>query len=174
MGEPGVTIVADTGPAVCVQVPVPTVAVLPAITALAGNPHLVRSGPALALVGAAANVITTSSCESAHGAPVTIVQRKVYAPSRVTVTPDAGELALVNDEVPGPLTCVQVPVPFVAVLPASVVVSVPHTPASGPALAVVGTAVTTPLAGTFCVVAPVEAQVILPEGEPTAEALNLT
>jgi hypothetical protein len=47
-------------------------------------------------------------------------------------------LAFTNAEVPGPATCVHVPVPVVGTLPASVAVN-PHTVASGPAFEVVGT-----------------------------------
>jgi hypothetical protein len=52
VGEPGVTIVAVTGPAVCVHRPVPAVGVLPAIVAVpAETQTVVMFGPAFAVVG---------------------------------------------------------------------------------------------------------------------------
>src|SRR2546425_1158771 len=94
------------------------------------------------LVGAGvagfALVITTSLVEAAHGA-LEIVQRKVFAPTPSAVTPLVGLLGVVM--VPDPLTTVQRPEPTIAAFPASVAV-VAHTAWSGPAMAVVGAALT--------------------------------
>ena len=51
VGEDGVVIVAVTGPLICVQVPVPTAGVLPAM--VAELEQIVWSGPALEAVGGA-------------------------------------------------------------------------------------------------------------------------
>ena len=61
-------------PVMIVQVPVPTVGVFPANTAV--FPQTVWSVPAFATVGLAVNVMTTSSVDAAQGA-FAIVQRKV-------------------------------------------------------------------------------------------------
>jgi hypothetical protein len=55
-----------------------------------------------------------------------MVQRNVYVPCVETLAVDVGEFALLNVTVPGPLTRVHVPVPIMAVFPASVVPN-PHT-----------------------------------------------
>src|SRR2546428_10345132 len=71
--------------------------------------------------------------------PLWIVQRNTYVPTTLTVAVAPGELALVllKVTVPGPLSLVHVPVPVVAVLPASVAAS-PHASWLVPALAGVG------------------------------------
>ena len=61
-------------PVITLQEPVPTVGAFAA--KVAAPPQTVWSGPAFATVGAAINVITTSSVEGAQGAFET-VQRKV-------------------------------------------------------------------------------------------------
>ena len=66
-----------------------------------------------------------------------IVQANTFVPALRPVTELVGELAL--PKLPVPLTTVHVPVPVVAVLPASVAL-VAHTFWSGPAFAVVGAA----------------------------------
>jgi hypothetical protein len=60
-------------PLMMLQEPVPTVAVFAA--RVAELPHTVWSGPALAVVGLAVSVITTSSVEEEHA--LLMVQRKV-------------------------------------------------------------------------------------------------
>ena len=72
MGLPGVVIVPV--PLINVQVPVPTVAALPASVAVVAQ--RVWSEPALAVVGFLLKVIVTSSVDEAQGGLV-IVQRKV-------------------------------------------------------------------------------------------------
>ena len=72
VGLPGVVIV--PAPLINVQVPVPTVAALPANVAVVAQ--TVWSDAALAVVGFLLKVITTSSVEEAQGGLV-IVQRKV-------------------------------------------------------------------------------------------------
>ena len=59
VGELAVVIVAVTGPLTCVQVPVPTVAVLPAIVAEPLLAQMVCGEPALATVGGAFVVMVT-------------------------------------------------------------------------------------------------------------------
>jgi hypothetical protein len=140
VADPGVVIVAVTGPLTCVHVPEPTVGALPAMVADPPVVQIVWSGPAFAVVGAETNVMITLSCDAVHGA-LAMVQRKVYAPATETVTFVVARLALTNVAVPGPATNVHVPVPVVGVLPASVVVK-PHTEASGPAFDAVGGALT--------------------------------
>ena len=51
VGDPGVVIVATTGPLTCVQVPTPTRAILPAMVAEPGAVQTVWLGPAFATVG---------------------------------------------------------------------------------------------------------------------------
>ena len=65
------------------------------------------------------NVIITSFVEAVHGA-FEIVQRKVFAPTPRPVIPEVGLPGVVI--VPAPLISVQVPVPAVGVLAASVAV----------------------------------------------------
>ena len=71
-GEPGVVIVAVTGPLTCVQVPEPTAAVFAAIVAEPGVEHIVWFGPALAVVGGAFTIILTWLDDAAHGALVIV------------------------------------------------------------------------------------------------------
>ena len=73
----------------------------------------------MAVVVAATLVIVTSSKLAVHGA-FDIVHRKTFAPTPSPVTPEVGLVGVVI--VPAPLTNVHVPVPTVAVLPASVAV----------------------------------------------------
>jgi len=140
VADPGVVMVAVTGPLTCVHVPVPTVGALPAIVAEPPVVQIVWSGPALAVVGDATNVMITLSCDAVHGV-FAMVQRKVYAPATETVTFEVAEFAFENDAVPGPATNVQVPVPVAGALPASVAVK-PQTEASVPAFDAVGGAFT--------------------------------
>ena len=100
--------------------------------------QIVWSEPALATVGVAVNVITTSSVEATQGA-FAIVQRNVYVLPGVPVNTEVGLLAVVTDP-PVPVMIVQVPVPTVGVLPANTAVF-PQTVWSGPAFATVGAAV---------------------------------
>ena len=64
------------------------------------------------------SVTSTSSCEALQGLLV-IVHRSVYATPGVPVNVDVG-LEAFPKEPPAPLTLVQVPVPTVGELPASV------------------------------------------------------
>jgi hypothetical protein len=73
VGEVGVVIVPPT-PVTILHIPVPTIGVFPA--KVAEVPQIIWSGPALALVGLAVRLMTTSSIEAAQGA-FAIVQRKV-------------------------------------------------------------------------------------------------
>jgi hypothetical protein len=116
---PGVVIVAV--PDTTVHVPVPLVAVLPASVAV--EAQTVWSGPAAAVVGAADLVITTSSVDGVHPAPL-IVHLKVAEPTTKPVTPDVGLVGVVTVAVPD--TTVHEPVPLVGVLPANVAI-VAHT-----------------------------------------------
>ena len=71
------------------------------------------------MVGVALLVIITSSKDAVHGA-FDIVHLKVFTPTPSPVIPDVGLPGVVM--VPVPLISVHVPVPIVAVLPASVAV----------------------------------------------------
>jgi hypothetical protein len=123
------------GPDTIDHVPVPAVGVFPA-REMATLPHDVKSAPALAVVGVALLVNTTSSVEAVQGA-LLMVQRKVTLdPLGTPVTVVVGEEALVI--VPVPLTTVHAPVPTAAVLAARVKVPLPQLDWSEPALAVVG------------------------------------
>jgi hypothetical protein len=126
VGLDGVVIVAV--PDIKVQVPVPVVAVLPARVAV--DAHTVWSGPALDVVGVADLVMTTSSVDAVHPAPL-IVHLKVFAPTPKPVTPDIALVGVVMVAVP--VTTVHAPVPLVGVLPARVAVAA-HTVWSAPAL----------------------------------------
>ena len=106
------------GPLVCVHCPVPAVGVLPPKDAVVNVPHKFCVPPTVAVVGLAFLVIITLS--KFEQAPLAIVQRKVFAPTPRVVMPDVGDPGVVI--VPAPLIKVQVPVPTVAVLPASVAV----------------------------------------------------
>lgn len=137
VGEPGVVIVPV--PLTNVQVPVPTVGVLPAKVVLLAVIQSVWSGPAVATVGSALILIVTSSDKLAHAPPL-MVQRNTLAPTARPVTPEVGDEGVVI--VPLPLTKLQLPVPEVGVLPAKVVVVTLHNDWSGPASAVEGVALT--------------------------------
>lgn len=129
VGLVGLVMVPD--PLTLVHVPVPDTGVFPAsVTVVA---HTVWFVPALAVVGDATPVITTSEVLGVH-APFEIVQRKVLGPTPRPVTAEVGLEGLVM--VPDPLTLVHVPVPTVGAFPASVA-EVPHTSWSGPASAAV-------------------------------------
>jgi hypothetical protein len=145
VGEFGETMFAEAGPAVCVQVPVPEVAVFAAIVVDPGEVQMVWSVPALAVVGAALRVTTTSSEELVQ-IPFEIVQRSVYAPvgAGLGVNVAEGEFTLLNwavskDPPTGVDTTLHAPVPTDGVLAARV-----NPPLqlfwSAPALAVVGLA----------------------------------
>jgi hypothetical protein len=130
VGDEGVVIV--PAPLTRVQVPVPTVGVLPAIVAELLHPDCV--GPAFAVVGEATPVIVTVEVEGVHGG-LLIVQVNTFGPTPNPVTPEVGEEGVVM--VPVPLVSVHAPVPAVGVFPASVAV-VPQTLCAGPAFDVVG------------------------------------
>jgi hypothetical protein len=114
LGSPGV--VTAPLPAITDHRPDPTVAVLPASVAVVEQ--TVWSVPAFAAVGEASLVIVTLSEEAGHD-PLLIVQTNVLAPTLRPVTPDAGLPGAVT--APVPAITVHVPVPTVAVFPASVV-----------------------------------------------------
>jgi hypothetical protein len=105
---------------------------------------------AVTLLGAGSTVITTSLVELVQGA-LAIVQRSVYAPMAVGVKIAPGELVLLNWErlVLGlPARMLQVPLPTLGALAASVAVPFEHMVCAGPALAAVGvgsTVITTSL-----------------------------
>ena len=119
VGLDGVPIVPPV-PLIIVQLPVPIVGALPAsVTDVC--PHvaaLVWSGPALAVVGFWLKVMTTSSVDELQGG-LEIVQRNVYVVPAVPLNIDVG-LEGVTIEPPAPLIILQLPVPIVGVLPASV------------------------------------------------------
>src|SRR5438477_6979334 len=83
--------------------------------------------------------MVTSSVESVQ-VPLWIVHRNTLAPYPKLLTPELGLLGVVI--VPLPLTKLHVPLPAVAVFPASVAVLVSQKLWFGPALAVVGLALT--------------------------------
>jgi hypothetical protein len=121
--------------------PVPIDGVLPARVVLV-IPHIVEptwSGPALAAVGLRWKVIVTSSVEAVHG-ELLIVQRNIYVVPAVPVKLLVG-LVGVPMFPPVPETMLHEPVPIDGVLPARVVLVIPHMVEptwSGPALAGVG------------------------------------
>jgi hypothetical protein len=123
------------GPDMIVQVPVPTDGVL-AASVMATLPHEVWSAPALAVVGAALLVNTTSSAEAVQGALLMVQRNVALVPLGTPVTVEVGDEALVIVAVP--LTTDQEPVPTVAVLPARVNEPLLQFDWSAPALAVVG------------------------------------
>ena len=138
--DDGVVIVAV--PLTRLQRPVPTLGALPASVK---DPLLHCSWPlpASAAVGCASLVSTTSSVDAGQ-LPLVIVQRSVaLVPAGTPVTPEVAEEAVVIVAVP--LTTVQVPVPVVGTLPASVNAPLLHCVWSGPAAAVVGAAYTIPV-----------------------------
>jgi hypothetical protein len=136
VAEAGVVIVAI--PATTVHVPLPTPGVFPASVAFVIL-QICWSGPALAAVGGAAILITTSSVEAAQGL-FNIVQRKVAdVPTTKPVIPDVGEAGVVI--VATPATTLHEPEPTVAVFPARVVIVTLHKFWSGPAAAEVGVGV---------------------------------
>lgn len=113
-GEVGVVIVAV--PLTTLQRPVPVVGELPASVK---EPllHCVCPLPASAVVACASFFNTTSSVE--EHVPLVIVQRSVaLVPAGTPVTPEVAEEGVVMVAVP--LTTLHVPVPTLAVLPASV------------------------------------------------------
>ena len=66
--DPGVVIVATTGPLICDQVPTPTRAVLPAIVAEPGAVQTVWFMPAFDVVGTPLTKMLTWLDEAGHGA----------------------------------------------------------------------------------------------------------
>ena len=135
VGLAGVVIVPPT-PLTMLQVPVPITAMLPAN--VADVPQIFWFGPALATVGFAVKVITTSSVEATQG-ELEMVHLNVYVVPAVPVNADVGLLGVVMVP-PAPLIMLQVPVPITAVFAAKVA-DVPQMFWSGPALATVGLAV---------------------------------
>lgn len=128
-------------PLTILQLPVPTVGMLPASVTVV-NPQVaepVWSGPALAVVGTLLKVIITSSMELVHGL-LLIVHRKVYV---FPATPLNAEVELEGVAIvpPVPLTILQLPVPIVGVFADKLTYVSPHVVASvlsAPALEVVG------------------------------------
>src|SRR5438477_9632168 len=116
------------------HVALPAVAVFPASVAVLVSQKL-WLGPALAVVGVSDRVIATASAASVQ-VPLWIVHRNTLAPYPKLLTPELGLLGVVI--VPLPLTKLHVPLPAVAVFPASVAVLVSQKLWLGPALAVVG------------------------------------
>ena len=109
-GLPGV--VTEAPPAITVHTPVPSVGVLPARLAVAAQTP--KSAPAFAVVGDWSRVIMTVSLDDGQ-VPLLIVHTKIFTPTLMPVTPDAGFAGVVTDA-PPPAT-VQVPVPTEGVLP---------------------------------------------------------
>ena len=72
VGDPGVVIVATTGPLTCDQVPTPTRAVFPAIVAEPGDAQIVWLGPAFDVVGTPLTIMLTWLDEAGHGALVMV------------------------------------------------------------------------------------------------------
>jgi hypothetical protein len=120
-GKEGVVIVAV--PLTTLHTPIPTIGVLPARVKLP-LPQLVWSVPALAVVGVALFVSTTSSVDGVQGLFEIVHLKVALVPAGTPVTPEAGEDGVVIVAVP--LTTLHAPVPTVAVLPASVKVLVLH------------------------------------------------
>ena len=116
LGSPGVVTVPE--PAITVQLPVPTIGALPASVAVVEQ--IVWSGPAFAVVGASSRVIVMSSIEGEQ-TPLLIVHLNVLVPTDRPVTPEPGSLGVVT--VPNPVMTVQLPVPTLGGLPASVAVA---------------------------------------------------
>lgn len=167
LGEEGVVTVPE--PLINVQVPVPVVGVLPAKVAVV-TLHKVWSGPALDVVGVPLTVIVTSSVEGVQGA-LAMVQRNTLAPTPNPVKPEVGEEGVVI--VPEPEILVQVPVPVVGVLPASVAV-VAHIVWSGPAAEVVGLATLVITTSSFEVLHPiVQRNVFAPTPNPVTPEVGL-
>ena len=71
-GDPGVVIVATTGPLICDQVPTPTRAELPAIVAEPGAVQTVWFMPAFDVVGTPLTIMLTWLDEAGHGALVIV------------------------------------------------------------------------------------------------------
>ena len=155
-GDEAAAIVAVNGPLTCVQVPVPTAAMLPAIVAEPLLAQMVCGEPALATVGGALVVIVTCDVLAVHGA-LLIVHWNTYDPTEVSaVIVVVGELAVVMVAVLGPLTCVQAPVPTDGVFAAMVTeASLVQTLCGDPAFATVG-ALFTVTATVFVFVQPVK------------------
>ena len=107
-------------PLTMLQFPVPTVGALPAsVTVVSPQVFIsVWSGPAFDAVGIRLNVILTSSVDAAHGA-FEIVHLKTYAVPAAPENVDVGLDGVVTVP-PTPLTILQLPVPTVGVLAASV------------------------------------------------------
>ena len=72
--------------------------------------------------------------------PFDMVQAYTYVPATEAVAVDDPELALLKVLVPGPETCVHVPVPMIGVLPVRGSLVSAHTLSAAPVVAVVGTA----------------------------------
>ncbi len=86
---------------------------------------------------AGCTVTLTVELELAQVPPLEIVQVNWYVPATNPNTVVPGLVGLVKTTLDGPDTCVQVPVPELGVLPASVVELVLHNVCAGPALATV-------------------------------------
>jgi hypothetical protein len=135
LGEEAVVMLAVLGPLTCDQAPVPIVGALPAIvTELA---QMVCAGPATAVVGRSSIVMVTLF-ELGVQLLKLIVQVKTYTPGIKPVTVVLGAEGVVIVGVLGPLTKLQLPVPVVGVLPASVAVVAWQRFCAGPAMAVLG------------------------------------
>jgi hypothetical protein len=137
VGEEGVVI--EAVPEITVQFPVPAVGELPAKVAEVVA-HKSWSGPASAEEGVSSTIITTSLVELGQN-PLLIVHLNVELPPTVNpVTPEVGSET--EETVPVPDTTLHTPVPTVGGFPASVAVVVLQRFWLGPALAVVGVALT--------------------------------
>ena len=136
VAEPGVVIVAV--PLTTLHVPVPVVGVLPA-RVKDELLHWLMSVPALAVVGVARLVITTSSVTLAH-TPLDIVHLSVaLLPAARPVTVVVADDGVVTDT--APLTMLQLPVPVVAAVAPIVKLPLLHCVMSVPATVPVGAGV---------------------------------
>src|SRR5919106_1039642 len=138
VAEPGVVMVAPLTAPTMLQVPVPITAALPARVKFEVL-HCSWSAPALATVGVALLVSTTSS-KLVHE-PLMIVHLKVtLLPAVRPVTVLVAEPGVVMVAPLAAPTMLQVPVPITAAFPARVKFAVLHCSWSAPALATVGVA----------------------------------
>ncbi len=98
------------------------ISALPAMIAVVSGRHFTWSGPAFAgrLFASKTRMLTSSWVTGLAQAPLFTVQRKVFTPTAIPVTPEVGDPALAKT--PEPLTTVHWPVAgAIRLLPASVV-----------------------------------------------------
>jgi hypothetical protein len=151
---PAILLIPDTTARVQAKVAVPTALVAVYVFEILVHQLAVRR---LVIVGVGLTEMTTSSEEAVHG-ELLIVQRNVAeVPLTNPVTPEVRDAGVVI--VAAPLIRDQAPVPVVGAFAARVVVATLQSAWSGPALAVVGGAMTV-------IVIPV-----LVAGEPVAQAM---